>query len=111
MRMPRFRLRTMMAVLAVVAIPFGVCAERRARFLSIADRHFDEISDVVFAGYQGADGEWIYEATSDRQNEGDPPLSSREQSIATWYRHLAWKYQDAAAQPWLPVAPDPPEPK
>lgn len=100
-----------MAVLAAVAIPFGVCAERRARFLAIADRHFDEISNVVFAGYQGADGEWIYEATSHRQNEDDPPLSSREQRIATWHRHRAWKYRDAAEQPWLPIEPDPPAPQ
>jgi hypothetical protein len=37
-------------------------------------------------------------------------MTPAEVKAADWHRALAEKYREAAAHPWLPVEPDPPEP-
>jgi hypothetical protein len=75
-----------MIVVAMVAVLLA-CLQRRAQFLQLAQQHSD-----AGAYYPG-----LYV---------DP--------MDPWYEHhrsLAAKYRRAARCPWLPVSPDPPEPK
>lgn len=88
MRMPRFRIRTIMVAVAVVAIPLGVCMERRSRFLGLAAQH-NESGIIYVSTYM------------DRSAYG----------ASEWHRLLADKYERAARYPWLPVEPHPPEPE
>ena len=102
-----------MLAVVMLAIFLGArlwAERRRARFNALADWHHRQIV-CVFVGYPGPDGEYVYEATSDPQKSGDPPVSPRQQRISTWHRNIAVKYWRAARSPWLPVEPDPPEPK
>ena len=43
--------------------------------------------------------------------KGDENDSKREYIIRDWHAQMERKYRRAAFLPWLPVAPDPPEPK
>jgi hypothetical protein len=113
--MPRFRftVRRMMVAVAIAAVLLGVWAwveRRRARLSAIANWHHGQII-CVFFGFPGPDGEYVYEATDAPQKSGDPPVSLHQQRIDTWHREIAVKYWRAAEYPWLPVAPDSPEPK
>jgi hypothetical protein len=101
----------MLAVM-ILAIMLGVWLwgeRRRTRFLALAEWHHQQIV-CVFFGYQGPDGEWVYEATSLPQKSEDPPVSEQQQRIDTGHRNVALKYWSAADYPWLPVEPDRPEP-
>ncbi len=90
--MPRFRftVRRMMIAVAVGAFVMGLLAERRARFNRIADWHHAYVMDHQYQT-------WL-------------SLAGREAPFP-YHERMALKYYDAARHPWLPVAPDPPEPK
>jgi hypothetical protein len=112
MRMPRFRVRTLMIVVAVLALPLGLCMERRSRFLRLAAEHARE-------AYRGGSAlPMIFDNSGPEPRYCDDSgrelsASEAEQRIAlnSWHDSLALKYRRAAASPWLPVEPDPPEPR
>jgi hypothetical protein len=102
MRSPRFRLRTLMAAVAVAGVGLGLWTglHRRARrFQGLAEYH------------------------RMRSTAGVSPLNPRGPTVvnflweetprarASWHSAMADKYTYAARSPWLPVAPDPPPPE
>ncbi len=89
MRIPRvrFTVRRLMVAVAVVACIFWVI-ERRRRFLIIVDSH--RTPDARFLRHRGA---------------------NYELRLIRWHDEMQVKYEFAAAHPFLPVAPDPPEPE
>jgi hypothetical protein len=90
MTRPHFTLRRLMAAVAIVGMLLGTVAwmvRRAARFRAEADRHREA---------------WFMNI--DRYGHSTSPLGSYHQEIEA-------KYRRAAGEPWLPVAPDPPEPK
>lgn len=106
MRFPRMTTRRCMVLVAIVAGIIGLAA-RGVRFDALAEHHslnagfeyeeptnglkkwkaFDRISEHY----------WKYRIVSDAKHK--------------WHSMLAKKYEHAARYPWLPVAPDPPEPE
>jgi hypothetical protein len=96
----RFTLLRLMVAVGVMAVVFGVWV-RRERFLERAWRYADPssipISDPPEAG-TAAFQEW------EREQE-------RQRLRVEHFDQLRLKYERAARYPWLPVAPDPPEPR
>jgi hypothetical protein len=87
----RFTVRRMMVAVAVVACIFWaslLIIERRGRFLIIVGSH--RMPDARFLRHRDAD--YVLR-------------------LARWHDEMQAKYEFAAAHPWLPVAPDPPEPE
>jgi hypothetical protein len=93
MRPPRYRLRTLMLAVAIVAAAIDLVA-RRERFRMKASRH-------TFQAHEGATVISLHRAG----------LSERLTPRGRWHRERAREFERAAARPWLPVAPDPPEPE
>jgi hypothetical protein len=93
MRLPRMTTRRWMVAVAVIAVGCAVLASliemRRERFARIADRHIS----VFLTPAQVR----------------DPERRSAER--LDWHSKMADKYMRAARYPWLPVEPDPPNPK
>jgi hypothetical protein len=89
-----------MIAVAVVAIPIGVMAERRSKFQRLAERHF-ELAGIPTTDEVPSGGMLIV------GSDGQPVTSARFE----WHFALFEKYERAARRPWLPVEPDPPEPK
>ena len=90
---PRFTVRRLMVVVAIVGIGLGVMIERRNRFRKIAARHHAEFQRLISlepgAHYGPADLKML---------------------VHEWHYSMSAKYEDAARYPWLPVRPDRPEP-
>lgn len=109
MRMPRFRIRTMMIAVAVVAACLGV-AHRRSQLLGLAEYHRSQQVPITEKQAWIEPGPWstIYEA-------GGKWLSFKEvqqlERLNDWHAALSSKYKEAARYPWLLVEPDTPEPK
>ncbi len=106
MKLPRvrFTVRRLMVAVAIVALMLGWIASLRAtagRRRAIADDH-----ESVLAGQgivrTGTGGSWY--------PVDDKPTSERE-AVVMWRIQLADMYRAAADQPWLRLAPDPPEPE
>ena len=97
MRISRFQftVRRLMVVVAIVALIVCVPIERHRRFSRLARFHDIE-------SWKGAE-------------EMPPPrpgtTAIRLTEIGWWHLKMQEKYEFAARNPWLPVAPDPPEPK
>jgi hypothetical protein len=96
----RFTVRRLMVAVAVVAIVLGaiyVLASRRARFLAIAPEHWDAIQEPFLKYYD------VYLT----------PEQARQWALTRdgWHMAMSVRYGYAADHPWLPVAPDPPEPE
>ena len=96
MRMPRvwFTVRGMMLAVAVVGLGLWI-AERHIRFIRLRDFYADQQM---------------------RQIIMTPPAPPGVRSMhldekSRWCHELSVNYADAASYPWLPVAPDPPEPE
>jgi hypothetical protein len=128
MRLPRFTTRQLMAVVAVcgVASGLGVMAWRSSVYRSLAARH---------SRHEEGMRREVEELEENLANVPDRIAKSREagdveeeeawlRGVTQWqeklspYRReiqragqLREKYERAARYPWLPVAPDPPEPK
>ena len=103
MRMPRFRIRTLMVAVAVIALLIGVpfdLARRRRAFLRLAIEHQAREVAVTYDGYARV---WF--------DSRGRPLDPRAAKLDLWNSQLADKYFRAARYPWLSVEPDPPEPK
>ncbi|MDB5352076.1 MAG: hypothetical protein JWN86_3323 [Planctomycetota bacterium] len=93
--MPRFRftVRRMMVVVAIVAACLGWIVERHARFRRLSASHMSQAIEA-----SGPDDPFHIALK----------IPSPEEE---WRIGLAAKYARAARYPWLPVEPDPPEPK
>lgn len=89
----RFRLRTLMIAVAVVALlAFGVTLIRNARRYRRTAVHHAIVSRII-------------EIEAGRA----PTQSDRER--AAYHSKLNDKYEHAASRPWLPLPPDPPPPE
>ena len=104
MRLPRLRftVRRMMVGVAILAIPCWI-VERGSRFQGLAKDHRSK------AGVLGFD----FNVSSGARKllitgEDGKPLSKAQHE---WHSTLGDKDGQAASRPWLPVEPDPPEPK
>jgi hypothetical protein len=98
--MRRISIRMLMALVAIAAFAMaGVMMVRRSNeFRAITE----EQADAERASMEYADDA--------RGERGDPQRVARGEQMATYHRGLRIKYERAARYPWLPVAPDPPEP-
>jgi hypothetical protein len=94
MRLPRarFTVRRMMVVVAVAGVALQGA---RLAGLSLRYRRLAE----SYAGW----GRWPRKSSEEAR--------ARERRKVAWAHALARKYERAARAPWLPVEPDPPEPK
>lgn len=101
MQLARFRLRTLMIVVAVVGLLLGgglTLRRRSAQFRVLAQHHH---ALAGFATMTYADG-------SSTEFRLTPEGYQAKQD---WHLVLRDKYKCAARYPWLPVPADPPEPK
>jgi hypothetical protein len=98
MKIPRvrFTMRRMMAAVAIMAIVLGVTIERHNRFRKIAVHHRAEFVRVARRGPLV-----LFAGSSD-----DPVMLRLE-----WHVSIISKHEHASRYPFLPVAPDPPEPE
>lgn len=106
MRIPRFRLKTLMIAVAVVAALLG----RWVNFRSRAESHRQErrkilVSDLEFyLACTAAQGDAEYRHLPARA--AARPLMD----FVNYHETMFDKYAQAFRQPWLPVASDPPAP-
>ena len=114
MRLPRLRftLRTLIAVVAVIAATLGGFLEYRrlmrktAEYRALAEDH---------AGIEQTLRTMIEKSGPDSPVDLSPGNGLRAkrftaQAVADHEAALRLKYERAAGYPWLPVEPDPPEP-
>jgi hypothetical protein len=130
MRFPRFRLRTLMIAVAVIAvvIPPGIeaqrlgqvssrrqllaamCKGREDSLRSDAQRHATmlaaEEAQFAAAPMSAALRELRSQYIKERRGEREELNRKLDDAAA-----LTRKYERAARYPWLPVAPDPPGPR
>jgi hypothetical protein len=99
----RFSVKTLLVAIALVATLFGMFA-RRSRALALAELHE---SKTMLTG-------WACSRTRCQRfcvDRSGNPDSAKQIKDSEWHARLAAKYRLAANRPWLPVAPDPPEPR
>ena len=96
MPLPRARLtvRWMMIGVALAALAIGSMVARSRRMGEVAARH---------------DAQAIEHSQMMPLPNGG--LAELLDNRGQWHRAMAEKYRHAARRPWLPVAPDPPEPE
>jgi hypothetical protein len=100
MRPPRFRIRTLMIAVAVVAI--SLCVEvvrrRQEKYRCLALRH-EILEELLKHGHH--------------YGEGYPSSDYLEvrRRLAKYHAQMKTKYVQAARYPWLSVPPDPPPPE
>jgi hypothetical protein len=135
MRLPRGRLtvRRMMIAVAVIALAFeaflwaerirarqasyrgwaAVHARHAQRWLTLARRNEDQPDNPKLPPTLMADPEfrahWEKGVAAWRIQRG--PIIGAQRRNAAYHASLADKYERATSRPWLPVPPDPPEPK
>jgi hypothetical protein len=120
MRLPRARLtftvRTMMVAVAITATFLGLLEERRARFGRVSLAHRLEraqvhVSDLEFC--------LVLTPTQMGHNPSARAVKAEDERIREtlpfirfimYHDMMAYKYERASGQPWLPVAADPPPP-
>jgi hypothetical protein len=97
MRLPRFRVRTLMIVVGVVALLFGGAP--------MATRWFDY--DHLARTYEADERRWREMAA---REPGDPRsiAATYGPQVVEEYARLARKYRRAMWRPWASVSPDPP---
>jgi hypothetical protein len=109
MRLPRMRftVRDSMVAVAILAVALGTVAGLRGRRESFERRarmFAQKASDEIMA-------EQDYRTSQPGSNFGyDPRSTTAHYELIDYYDSLREKYKQAAARPWLPVAPDPPAP-
>ena len=116
MKIPRisFTVRRMMVAVAVVALAFAIVHlwSLRQLYLKMAAQH----GGISALRDRTPEDIAFWEARLTAQHEGLPasdpwpgghPLVP---SMARYHEAMRLKYERAARYPWLPVAPDPPEP-
>ena len=108
MRLPRFSfrltVRRLMVAVAIVAVVIGIVTEldrRRERYTRLARQHSvvrDELHKFLVVVPPSGSLEFF----GDRRAIAE---------LVGYHGRLKAKYEEAARHPWLPVEPDPPEPK
>jgi hypothetical protein len=97
---PRFTVRLLMAVVAIVALATAVAvlASRSNQFRALAEEQAEaEATSLAYAD-------------DARGRDEDPQRVARGEQMAAYHKSLKLKYERAARYPWLPVEPDPPMP-
>lgn len=109
MRFPKITIRRLMIAVMVLALPLGLCMERRSRFLAIAESHRQAFlgSDAIRLEIPYIHDVYVYDSAGRLLSE---PERTRKMERSNWHFALEKKYREAALMPWLPVPPDPPEP-
>jgi hypothetical protein len=92
MKLPRVTVRRLMIAVAVVGLIAGSLIERGRRFREMADRHWKL---------------WLENPASVVDSRAPDEAQARQ---SEHHRAMGEKYRYAARYPWLPVAPDTPEP-
>ena len=106
MKLPRvrFTIRRLMAAVAVLALVLAVADQlrrRRESFQRSADVYRRKTGDAFMAAQITRSGNLFV---------WDRRTSPAHEALADHYDALRVKYERAAAHPWRPVTPDPPEP-
>jgi hypothetical protein len=105
MRVPKFRIRTLMIAVAVLEIAFGGRAGlqrmdlRRRRFLALERNHLQR--GIV-------DRPTLEGSVAHQAAKAD---TERYEMLAEYHHALNLKYEYTARHPWLPVSSDPHEPR
>jgi hypothetical protein len=129
-RLPRFRIRTLMVVVALAGVIAGTlvgCARmaaRRQRFNALAKAHgSDELVARSLAKMAYDQIDTLAAMRKAEEANGNPPdpwddviaqarlQATHSCAFADYHAALKRKYEHAARRPWLPVPPDPPEPE
>jgi hypothetical protein len=107
----RFTVRRMMVAVAIVGVllAVGELMRRRAVYLDRAER-YQSMAKPRFGWTPPFDANEaeVRKAIAEFRATREADLNRPE--VQRWLR-LARKYDHAARYPWLPVAPDPPEPE
>jgi hypothetical protein len=88
---PRFTVRRLMIAVAIIGSALGILIERSERFRWIAVHRRGEVPLLPRIKPVGMD--------------------DKRWRLFEWHESMARKYEHAARYPWLPVAPDAPQPK
>jgi hypothetical protein len=85
---PRFTVRRLMVAVAIIAVATytGLVVWRIVTYSVRADAHARHLNSGHSFKYDSTD-------------------------LIRWHERMRFKYENAARNPWLPVGPDPPEPK
>ncbi len=105
MKLPRFRLRTLLILVVLAGCGVWVVLSLRRRseeFRRAADRHAE-----TAAMLRSANAGWVN--GSKRGGTPSYPATAAPDRYETYHLTMARKYDCAARYPFLPVAPDPPE--
>ena len=103
---PHFSVRGLMILVAIVAILIWAKSRldaRRVYFHELVRQYYDKRWNASAFSYSGPGGE-VMEA----RMKADAQKRAR---VTAYYSDLILKYEYAREHPWLPVAPDPPEPR
>lgn len=108
--MPRLRIRTMMVTVAVIAVPLGICVERRSRFLARARYHSAQAArpEGMLIITMHTESYHVYDSRGRFVPLVPDDEILRLRTLSEWHWKLAAKYEDAACYPWLPIEADPP---
>jgi hypothetical protein len=103
----RFTMRRLIVAVVILAVVFATIEglRRRRQSFERQGRMFAQrASDEIMA-------EQAYRTLRPGSNFGyDPRTTTAHYELVDYYDALREKYDQAAARPWLPVAPDPPAP-
>ncbi len=88
---PRFTVWRLMVAVAIIGSGLGITIERHERFRWIAVHHRADVPIMPRIKPIG--------------------MEDKVWRLFEWHQSMARKYEHAARYPWLPVAPDPPEPR
>ena len=116
--MPTFRIRTLMLIVVVVALPMAAVVsyqQRVQRFVALADFHRAEteifgVSDLgwflLLTPAQNAPPDWM---ERNLVKEDVAAIKSALQYV-TYHWDMSGKYEEAAKHPWAALVADPPAP-
>jgi len=103
----RFRLRTLMILVAVVSVLLGLTASllrRRASFQRKAENYARKASQEYTNGMIAAQVPWFDGA---RPSKLQVRMQEEHNELGDYYAGLRVKYERAAVRPWLRVPPEP----
>jgi hypothetical protein len=107
----RFTLRAMLIVVALAGVMSSILAVelRRKRSLDASAYHAAKAREF---GYSG-DPRWGVRRRKplDSDGEKEKVAADLQASRAGYHLSLEWKYLRSVRRPWLPLEPDPPEPR
>ena len=111
MRPPRFRLRTLLVAVAVVALALGAgMILQRQSILRRTAAYHERMERVQAAKVRGIENLARAATTPElaAETRADAMVEAR---IGAHHARLKQKYRRMSTRPWLPVAPDPPPPE